>query len=818
MRTYNILISILILIGFSGRCGATVYDSDGSAVNVQLIHDIQAIDGDTITLPAGTFIWSTPVTISKAIKIQGEGSGRIIGDTKSSVTVGTGIKTFTTTRSGLSITTGQTLRIAKMPHPPGGGGSDSNPPGRGTYMEGTVTSYSGTSLVMNITATAGSGTWTFWWIATQPATTIINNYNNGATLLQINQNQIGSPEITGIKFYNSPASSSTTINLRADAYFGPKILIHDCWFQTDTASAAIFARTNRALIWNCSFDDKFSQAALGLQIKWEDLTGSPSWLTNSTMGANDINGATNLYVEDCDFHAYLNATDFDSSSRVVFRHNILDNSGMTSHGADTGPIGMRHVELYNNELIFDNFGDCEGSVTLPVQWFFWQRGGTSVITDNILPAISSCAWGNKSNVLFSVLNIRRNTGCYPCWTQYPAPHQVGQGYGTGALFHSWTCAQIPDQPNYHIYLEPVYIWNNSGTGGNNAGLNGESDDPCGNNQQVSDYVQAGRDYVVGSKPGYAKFTYPHPLRSGNPTPTPIPTATPTATPTPTPTPAPSPTSTPTATATATPTATPMFTPTATATATPTATATATPTAPILVNCGGLTYLDSAGQLWSADMDFVGGSVFSTTHSVTGTSDPTLYQTERYAPTLTYNIPVVNDTYTVTLYFAEIYFDAPGQRVFNVSIEGQTVLQNFDIWAVAGQFAAMQRTFVVTVTDGVLNIVGTASVDNAKLSAIQVAPGSPALTPTPTPTVTPTPTPTPTATPSATATPTSCLATVPDFVGVKIKDAQTTWESAGFSTEVITDGPPGHTISWQSLPPSYQGDCSTTVIVVSDSLP
>ena len=122
------------------------------------------------------------------------------------------------------------------------------------------------------------------------------------------------------------------------------------------------------------------------------------------------------------------------------------------------------------------------------------------------------------------------------------------------------------------------------------------------------------------------------------------------------------------------------------------------------------------------MDFVGGSTFSTTHSITGTSDPTLYQTVRYAPTLTYNIPVVNDTYTVTLYFAEIYFNAPGQRVFNVSIEGQTVLQNFDIWAVAGQFAAVQRTFVVTVTDGVLNIVAPASVDNANFSAIKVVPG------------------------------------------------------------------------------------------------
>src|SRR5437773_11010971 len=154
------------------------------------------------------------------------------------------------------------------------------------------------------------------------------------------------------------------------------------------------------------------------------------------------------------------------------------------------------------------------------------------------------------------------------------------------------------------------------------------------------------------------------------------------------------------------------------------------------------------------MDFVGGSTFSTTHSVTGTSDPTLYQTVRFTSTLTYNIPVVNGTYTVTLYFAEIYFNAPGQRVFNVTIEEQTVLQNFDIWAVAGQFAAVQRTFVVTVTDGVLNIVGTASVNNAKFSAIQVVPGSSAPTPTPTPTPTQTQNPKPTSTPTVVTSDTS----------------------------------------------------------------
>ena len=253
-------------------------------------------------------------------------------------------------------------------------------------------------------------------------------------------------------------------------------------------------------------------------MKWETVTGQSSWSTNSTFGTDDTNGATNFYIEDCDFHAYLNATDFDSSSRVVFRHNILDNSGMGSHGADTGPIGMRHVELYDNELIFDNFGDCDGSVTLNLTWFFWMRGGTGVITDNILPAISSCAWGKKGNILFSVLNMRRNSGPYCCWKNYPAPHQIGQGYGSSAVFHEYTpinCWGKGENFSYYTFSEPAYIWNNRGTAGNQVSLNAESADPCGNNQLLTNYVQAGRDYKLEAKPGYAKFTYPHPLRSSS---------------------------------------------------------------------------------------------------------------------------------------------------------------------------------------------------------------------------------------------------------------------------------------------------------------
>jgi hypothetical protein len=73
MKVSGILLFIVILSGFSAPpCAATVYQSNGSQANIQSIHNTQARDGDTITLPAGTFTWTQPVKITKAITLQGQ--------------------------------------------------------------------------------------------------------------------------------------------------------------------------------------------------------------------------------------------------------------------------------------------------------------------------------------------------------------------------------------------------------------------------------------------------------------------------------------------------------------------------------------------------------------------------------------------------------------------------------------------------------------------------------------------------------------------------------------------------------------------------
>ena len=137
-----------------------------------------------------------------------------------------------------------------------------------------------------------------------------------------------------------------------------------------------------------------------------------------------------------------------------------------------------------------------------------------------------------------------------------------------------------------------------------------------------------------------------------------------------------------------------------------------------INAGGAAYTEPTGKMWTADAAFSGGSTYSTTATIAGTSLGPLYKSERYG-NFSYNIPVPNGSYTVTLLFAEIYWTSAGKRVFSVSVEGRPAIQGLDIYAAVGTNTALVKTVTTTVANGVLNITFTSTVDYAKVSAIQV---------------------------------------------------------------------------------------------------
>jgi len=152
-----------------------------------------------------------------------------------------------------------------------------------------------------------------------------------------------------------------------------------------------------------------------------------------------------------------------------------------------------------------------------------------------------------------------------------------------------------------------------------------------------------------------------------------------------------------------------------------------------INAGGAAYVDTLGQLWSADQGFNTGQSAATSDPIADPNAP-LYQSERWdppdAPELSYDLPVANGSYRVNLYFAEIYSGTAfvGGRVFDVSIEGTKVLQNLDIFAEVGFDKPLVESFTTTVSDGVLDILFSHGVENPKISAIEVIPVSTAPPP------------------------------------------------------------------------------------------
>jgi hypothetical protein len=195
-------------------------------------------------------------------------------------------------------------------------------------------------------------------------------------------------------------------------------------------------------------------------------------------------------------------------------------------------------------------------------------------------------------------------------------------------------------------------------------------------------------------------------------------------------------------------------------AAPTATPTPAPQPVWRVNAGGPQYTDTLGNIWAADEDYSGGTQASPTANtisgaLPGAADQFLYQTQRYGNTFTYTFIVPAGSYQVTMKFAETYWTAAGDRVFNVSINGSQVLTNFDIFKDSGgENIADDRVYSnITPNAGGQIVIqfGPSSADNAMVNAIQIIPMPSANTPTSTFTATFTTTSSITSTWSATAT-------------------------------------------------------------------
>lgn len=163
-----------------------------------------------------------------------------------------------------------------------------------------------------------------------------------------------------------------------------------------------------------------------------------------------------------------------------------------------------------------------------------------------------------------------------------------------------------------------------------------------------------------------------------------------------------------------------------------------------VNCGGDSYTDTYKQTWEKD-----DTRFSTSWAtkfndlnpyqasqrvsydpVSGVRDWKLFNHFRFGRhQLQYHFDLPDGKYRVELYFVEPWHgtgttfrnDSEGLRIFDVAINGKTVIDDLDIWAEAGHDAALKKTVEVEISGGKMIInFPEVKAGQALISAIAIA--------------------------------------------------------------------------------------------------
>ena len=344
-------------------------------------------------------------------------------------------------------------------------------------------------------------------------TIITDNSPNLSNLIEILEDAAGNTRLVGLTFVQGTAvhlNPNGVIKLQGSQGGKPVVISENEYRGASQSGDFIIVHSNRGVITGNSMTGQLGGGICGNNASFvRHKPHDGSWAGPAKYGAADTTGDFNLYLEDNTLTNVFEGVDVDDDGRNVTRHNKFINSGFLHHGADTGAIGARHSDVYKNEFIWDPTVRCGVDLPAGVNSFLYVRGGTVLIHENIFADVRGQAWGDKSEITFNYEPIRRNAGDYPCWAGgYPAPHQPGWGFTTGAT----------KAGNLLQDLEPTYIWGNTGAGNhNNPSVQNYDPNECGTAAAAStatNFIRLGREYIMGPQPGYAEYTYPHPL-SGN---------------------------------------------------------------------------------------------------------------------------------------------------------------------------------------------------------------------------------------------------------------------------------------------------------------
>jgi hypothetical protein len=217
--------------------------------------------------------------------------------------------------------------------------------------------------------------------------------------------------------------------------------------------------------------------------------GAEDWSSALTLGTADF-----LFVEDNIFNFnddYASTKhpvmDMDEGGRQVFRHNTVTHGLWETHDkARSGLVSANAFEIYSNSF-----------TTSTNQWKGLDvSAGTGVIWGNTFTGDFSYAIGAIDYKTSDPRSVLACDGSDPADQNTPGQTGWRCQYQIGSMGEGVTA-----------YGYPLYTWSNTGNG---SAVGMECTAGCG-------HVQSGRDYINNGsvpKPGYAPYTYPHPLQLG----------------------------------------------------------------------------------------------------------------------------------------------------------------------------------------------------------------------------------------------------------------------------------------------------------------
>ncbi|HEY4270882.1 MAG TPA: hypothetical protein VGM65_02675 [Candidatus Udaeobacter sp.] len=530
-RTGTLLLALFLGVCFGSRCGATVYSSDGSAQNVQYVHDNLSHDGDTITLPAGTFSWTTRVNVTKAITIKGQ----------------------TTVDSDHGTANDQTILVDNLVRHGGREGFINSVVQPGKFVRVTGITFTG---VGGLTTTMSNGAVIFACASTGNTAQARVDHCHFTAMYQLNYvavyngmygvmdhcllNNIPS-QMGQQRVYNGIDSYGDQEFAQSAGYGGPNF-----WFFED----------NYCVAQNGDYVQGGVDALNGGKFVVRHCHLFDVQILNHGTEYDRARGGRAQEIYNNDYHwTYSTALDGIRTGSVLFHDNTFDgvipqgfsltnyrtfwNFGGTWGGAD-GTSGWdynvteadgTHVDGHPPYLFESGTLTSGNSTTLTdtsKNWTpnRWVGYAVKRVSDKAMAQIQS----NTNNTL-TVLSWQPVT--WGAGNQYQI-HKILLALdqpcrGAGILVSGSN--PTPFWPN--PALEPCYSWNNIySPGGAHVNLIRFWTMP-------PQALIEGRDYFNDTPmPGYTPYVYPHPLVNGSPAPTPTPTATPTPAATPTATPAP----------------------------------------------------------------------------------------------------------------------------------------------------------------------------------------------------------------------------------------------------------------------------------------